>query len=599
MTPSGSSILVPASKLLSTLAGMVQTHSIASISMVTRMKLVGLRSEPAAESSQQGPSLIPHGQNVLVGVGDSGIDVKSTFYYDPNHNVKYAKSGLDSNHRKIALYYPFIDSTEATTGGHGTHVCGTLAGKAHDDDVSDYNGLASEARIVFFDMENTQEEFYSPADLYSRYFDVFYSLGVRIVSNSWGSIETYDYDEECTDVDKFVWENNDMTIVFAAGNDGELGFNTVGTPGLAKNSICVGSSNGHYVVQDKFDYISYFSSRGNRYSNRIMPHVVSIGDMRSAKSLSRYDCHNDCDDHSDTISVDIRASLIKAMIIHSTVPTKGYCLKSKTCQEYTSDRKYFEGWGRVQLDQVLRFDDSDFELFLYYGQINKKKENVVFRIPLYDTKAFKATMVYTDPPVSETSSNLLGNDIDMTIKIEGSSSVLYPNGGASEDRYNNIEQITIPEGELSEGRVVIVTISRYNLIKKLQPFSVVFTGSFDVDKIEITDDTSKNEKDEPQSQRSNGINIAVVIVILAIIIILVIVVVKICRKKTRENMMRAGRGNQSNATSSMPNHGTVNPPMGYGMPNQGVMGAVNPPMGYGVPVQAIPVASPYLPPQNK
>ena len=37
-------------------------------------------------------------------------------------------------------------------------------------------------------------------------------------------------------------------------------------------------------------------------------------------------------------------------------------------------------------------------------------------------------MVYTDPPVSETSSNLLGNDIDMTITIEGSSSVLYPNG---------------------------------------------------------------------------------------------------------------------------------------------------------------------------
>ena len=84
-------------------------------------------------------SLIPHGQNVLVGVGDSGIDVKSTFYYDPSHSVKYAKSGLDSNHRKIALYYPFIDSTEASTGGHGTHVCGTLAGKAHDEDVSEYD----------------------------------------------------------------------------------------------------------------------------------------------------------------------------------------------------------------------------------------------------------------------------------------------------------------------------------------------------------------------------------------------------------------------------------------------------------------------------
>ena len=81
-------------------------------------------------------------------------------------------------------------------------------------------------------------------------------------------------------------------------------------------------------------------------------------------------------------SVDLRASLLKAMIVHSTVPTKGYCLKSKKCYAYSGDNEYYEGWGRVQLDQVLRFDESKFELFLYYGQINKKKENVVFRIPI-------------------------------------------------------------------------------------------------------------------------------------------------------------------------------------------------------------------------
>lgn len=54
VTPSGSSILAPASRLLSTLAGLVQSHSIHSISLVTRMKLVGLRSEPVPESTQQG-----------------------------------------------------------------------------------------------------------------------------------------------------------------------------------------------------------------------------------------------------------------------------------------------------------------------------------------------------------------------------------------------------------------------------------------------------------------------------------------------------------------------------------------------------------------
>lgn len=43
------------------------------------------------------------------------------------------------------------------------------------------------------------------------------------MSNSWGAMEAYDYDKTCYQVDKFVWENNDMTIVIAAGNDGEKG----------------------------------------------------------------------------------------------------------------------------------------------------------------------------------------------------------------------------------------------------------------------------------------------------------------------------------------------------------------------------------------
>lgn len=80
--------------------------------------------------------------------------------------------------------------------------------------------------------------------------------------------------------------------------------------------------------------------------------------------------------------MDIRASLVKAMVIHGTVPTSGYCLKSKKCNNYSSDHMYYEGWGRIQLDQVLHFDDSDFELFLYYGQINKQKEKIIFKIPL-------------------------------------------------------------------------------------------------------------------------------------------------------------------------------------------------------------------------
>jgi len=73
-------------------------------------------------------------------------------------------------------------------------------------------------------------------------------------------------------------------------------------------------------------------------------------------------------------------------------------------------------------------------------------------LKLYDTKAFKATMVYTDPPVSETSSNLLGNDIDMTIKIEGSSSVLYPNGLDLSEYFIVEEQVRIVTTILNKSR---------------------------------------------------------------------------------------------------------------------------------------------------
>ena len=84
-----------------------------------------------------------NGQNVLVGVGDTGIDWKSTYFYDPDHSVKKATSG-SSDHRKISLYIPLFGDDETSTDGHGTHVCGTIAGKAYTGKDSDalYNVLA-------------------------------------------------------------------------------------------------------------------------------------------------------------------------------------------------------------------------------------------------------------------------------------------------------------------------------------------------------------------------------------------------------------------------------------------------------------------------
>ena len=78
---------------------------------------------------------------MILGIGDTGIDVKSTFFYDPHNSVKYGTTGL-SSHRKIALYVPLIDSYEAESEGHGTHVSGIAVGQANSESASRYNVLS-------------------------------------------------------------------------------------------------------------------------------------------------------------------------------------------------------------------------------------------------------------------------------------------------------------------------------------------------------------------------------------------------------------------------------------------------------------------------
>jgi hypothetical protein len=56
--------------------------------------------------------------------------ILNTFFYDPDHPVRYATHTLDPNHRKIALYVPLVDDYDLNTKGHGIHVSGIVGGQA-------------------------------------------------------------------------------------------------------------------------------------------------------------------------------------------------------------------------------------------------------------------------------------------------------------------------------------------------------------------------------------------------------------------------------------------------------------------------------------
>ena len=57
---------------------------------------------------------------------------------------------------------------------------------------------------------------YDLRDLYQQAYDA----DARIHSNSWGSLGFGEYTIDSGNTDDFIWNNPDMSIVFAAGNDG-------------------------------------------------------------------------------------------------------------------------------------------------------------------------------------------------------------------------------------------------------------------------------------------------------------------------------------------------------------------------------------------
>lgn len=140
--------------------------------------------------------------------------------------------------------------------GHGTHVSGIVAGKhiLNFGDFHRFRGMASEAKIAFFDLGQTNLAssqdpnaavsvggLVIPSNLNSGLFNIMYMYtGARIFSNSWGT-NTNNYDVQAQQVDQFMWDHPDALVLFAAGNSGAGNtLNTVGSPATAKNILTIG-----------------------------------------------------------------------------------------------------------------------------------------------------------------------------------------------------------------------------------------------------------------------------------------------------------------------------------------------------------------------
>ncbi len=229
-------------------------------------------------------------------------------------------------------YTPFVknpsgdDGGSDTKSGHGTHVAGSVLGDGSEsigipNIEKPIRGLAYKAHLVFQAIEQSMDwknpSFHQkygssllsgiPSDL-TELFSHAYNRNARIHTNSWGGGRPGEYDEQCEQLDRFVWMNKDFTVLFAAGNDGTdedgngiINSMSVTSPGTAKNCICVGASEnlrpefnsetyggwwpsdypdaqiGNDPMANNHDQIVAFSSRGPTQDRRIRPDILAPG----------------------------------------------------------------------------------------------------------------------------------------------------------------------------------------------------------------------------------------------------------------------------------------------------------------------------------
>jgi len=301
----------------------VAPKNLASIAAVDQVRVI----HPVKERK-----LFNNVARVILNVNN--VNMQNTTYRGTGEIVAVADTGLDQGsdtnvHDAFTgrVYKVFAWGRPGKTDdpdGHGTHVCGSVLGSDNAEGEGLVEGTAPAAELLMQSLLSGGEGQLGgvPDDL-SELFVQAYEARARVHTNSWGtplpqSGVQNPYDTGAEQIDRFVWDNQDMTILFAAGNDGQdrdrrmvidgkINKRSLGAEAAAKNCITVGASENdrpnlesdvaglpytygsfwpnafpqNPLKDDKMannpEGLAAFSSRGPTAENRLKPDVVGPG----------------------------------------------------------------------------------------------------------------------------------------------------------------------------------------------------------------------------------------------------------------------------------------------------------------------------------
>lgn len=454
------------------------------------------------------------GDNQIVAVGDTGLSTGNPLTLHP--------AFLDP--LKVAAHFGYQSTPYNTSDWsdhpnaadeHGTHVCGTVLGDGDGDVTSStrYKGMAPKARLVIQSLKVPGSPRSINAPPYNILFGDAYGEGARIHTNSWGG-GVNSYTADSAEIDTFLWDHKDFSVLFAAGNSGYSSA-TILEQANSKNIVTVGASeNNNYTGNPAV--IASFSSGGLAGDGRIKPDIVAPGmyirstvtnhsvsppvhSYREAAGTSmatpvtagsmavlrEFFTHGD---GADLIFHQTPSSaLLKATLINGAFNEKLYTRSGTTLTQIYSPSR-ISGWGRVDVRNAIVPQGKNIEFYDMQGTNSLTTGQISTPRYFYVSPAspLKVTLVWTDYPGSPGAARALVNNLDLRVSNDAGQTfygnAIDPTTGfsvvnpetSSIDILNNVEVINIQVPE--EG---IYTFSVYgtNIPSGPQPYALIITGS--------------------------------------------------------------------------------------------------------------------------
>ncbi|PIM69931.1 peptidase S8 [Streptomyces sp. JV178] len=359
------------------------------------------------------------GKGVTIAVLDTGVD---TTHPDLKGQVVAAKN---------------FSTSPGTTDrfGHGTHVASIAAGTGKRSKGA-YKGVAPGAKLL--NAKVLSDEGYGDDSGIIAGMEWAAAQGADVVNLSLGGPDSPGIDPMEAEIDKLSAEK-DILFAVAAGNEGQGGERTIGSPGSAAAALTVGAVDGK-------DRLAPFSSRGPGLDGRIKPDVTAPGVAITAASAKGSVLAREVGEQPAgylTISGTSMATphvAGAAALLRQRHPSWSYTrikaalVASAKGGAYTP---FQQGAGRIRVDRAVR--------------------QTVLATPLSVNLGVQQWPHTDDKPVSKkiTYRNVGKKDVTLDLSVTGTG----PGGKAAPAGFFKVgaERITVPAGGTAEVRLTVNT----------------------------------------------------------------------------------------------------------------------------------------------